>query len=143
MLRWLEKFRRCVRASPFTPDSGDLSIRKAGNCRLFCDRVYIAEVTEVCHLVRMKPTRDDIPETAEAVAALDQEDVSAATQVYQRQLERAMKNRDYERMVRVGQILVQLGRSRSDFNSESVKAGKARADLAADPSRPTVTPKSS
>lgn len=91
----------------------------------------------------MKPSRDDIPDTADAVAALDQADVSAATQVYQLQLERAMKNRDYERMVRVGQILVQLGRSRSDFNSESVKAGKARADLAADPSRPTVTPKSS
>ena len=73
-------------------------------------------------LPMMKPTRMDIPETADAVAGLEQSDVSAALEMYQRQLEKALAARDYERMVRVGQILVQLGRSRSDHNASKTRA---------------------
>lgn len=85
----------------------------------YSGNILMVIVTGLCDSTpMMKPSREDIPLCVDAVVGLDDDGVWQAVEIYQAQLERAIQRKDCERMVRVGQILVLLGRRTQERDSK-------------------------
>ncbi|MGB0956858.1 MAG: hypothetical protein ACPGUF_00185 [Litorivicinus sp.] len=73
----------------------------------------------------MKPSRPDLPDYETAVNGLTDEEVKLAYDLYRDLLETAISGSNQDKIVRIGAILVHLGRRRMDVHAFSDDAKSA------------------